>query len=164
MRKVKSVASLDAQEIAVDPTLVTVVTADDLRAGFAPAHAQRGLASIPAVGADRAHVVHLPRTRLVAIGARGERADRTDVDAHTALFAVEMVVLIGRTDIRSNDGTDAAILHAESPNVHAFAADAHAAVAQDAARAVEIHHWRPLLFFLVVLGLHEFRLGGARGG
>src|SRR5580704_6497218 len=110
------------------------------------------------MGADRAHVVHFPGTRLVAVGAGGERTDRTDVDAHAALFTVEMVFLIGR-----DHGTDAAVLDAERPNVHAFAADAHAAIAQNAARAVEIHYGRPLLFFFVVLGLHEFRFGGAVG-
>src|ERR1019366_1517304 len=56
-----------------------------------------------------------------------------------------------------------AVLHAERPNVHAFAADAHTAVAQNAARTVEVHHRRPLLFFLVVLGLRELGFGGAVG-
>src|SRR3981081_2453650 len=120
MRKVESVAALDAQEIAIDPALVAVVTADDLRAGVAAAHAERRLASVPAVGADRAHMFHLPRTRLVAIGARSKRADRADVDAHPALFAVEMIFLI-----RRDDRTHAAILDAERPHVHAFSADAN---------------------------------------
>src|SRR5258707_1211742 len=110
------------------------------------------------MGTDRAHVVHLPRTRLVTISARGERADRADVDAHPALFAVEMIFLV-----RRDDRTDAAILHSKRPDIHAFTADTHAAVTQDAARTVEIHHRRPLLFFLVVFGLHEFRFGGAVG-
>src|ERR1035437_6594000 len=158
MRKVESVAALDAEEIVIDPALVAIVAADDFHAGVATAHAQRGLASVPAVGADRAHVVHFPRTRLVAIGAGSKRAHRANVDAHAALFALEMILLIGR-----DDRTDAAVLHAERPNIHAFAADAHAAVAQNAARTVEVHHRRPLLFFLVVLGLREFGLGGAVG-
>src|SRR5580658_4634211 len=155
MGKVESVTALDAEEIAVDPALVAVVATDNLHASFRAAHAQRGLASVPAVSADRAHVLHFPRARFVAIGAGGERADRTDVDTHAALFAVEMVVLIGRADIRSNDRTDAAVLHAERPNIHAFTADAHAAIAQNAARAVEVHHGRPLLLVPMVLGLDE---------
>ena len=158
MREVESVAALDAEEIVIDPALVAIVAADDFHAGVATAYAQRGLASVPAVRADRAHVVHFPRTRLVAIGAGSKRTDRADVDAHAALFAVEMVFLIG-----CDDRTYAAVLHAQSPNVHALAADAHAAVAQDAARTVEVHHRRPLLFFLVVLSLREFRFGGAVG-
>src|SRR5208283_936215 len=68
VREVESVAALDAKEIAVDPTLVAIVAADDLHSGVAAAHAQRGLAPVAAVGADRAHVVHFPRTRLVAVG------------------------------------------------------------------------------------------------
>ena len=65
--------------------------------------------------------------------------------------------------IRRDDRTDGAVLYAERPNVHAFAADAHAAITKDAARTIEIYDWRPLLFFFVVLGLHEFRFGGAVG-
>ena len=122
------------------------------------AHAQSGLASIAAMRADGAHVLHLPRPRLVAIRARGERADRADVDAHAALFALQMIFFI-----RSNDRTHAAVLHAERPHVHALAAYAHAAIAKNAARPVEEHHRRPLLLFLVVLRLHELRFGGAVG-
>src|ERR1017187_4515929 len=103
-------------------------------------------------------MIHFPRTRLVAVSAGGERSDRAEVDAHPALFAVETVALVGR-----DDRIDAAVLHAQRPNVHAFAAHAHAAIAQDAARAVEIGHRRPLLFFPVVLDLDEFRFGGAVG-
>ena len=58
-------------------------------------------------------------------------------------------------------GTDAAVLDAESPDVHAFAADAHAAVAENAARAVKEDDGRPLLLVFVVLGVDEFRFGGA---
>src|SRR5271169_5090447 len=101
--------------------------------------------------ADRAHVVHLPRARLVAIRAGGQRTHGADVDAHATLFAFQMIFFIG-----SDEGTHAAVLHAESPNVHALAADAHAAVAENAARPVEEHHRRPLLLLLVVLRLHEF--------
>ena len=63
--------------------------------------------------------------------------------------------------IRSDDRTDAAILHAKRPDVHPFTTNPHAAITKDATRAVEINHRRPLLLFLVVFGLHEFRFGGA---
>ena len=158
MHKVKSVATFHAEEIAVDPALVTIVAAHDLRPGITTAHTERRLASIPAVGADRADVVHFPRPGLVAIRSRRECADWADVDAHTTLFAVEMVFLVGR-----DDRTHGAVLNAERPNVHAFAAHPHAPIAQNAARPVEIHYRRPLLFFFVVLGLHEFRFSGAVG-
>src|ERR1700686_5270174 len=158
LRKVESIAPFDAKEIAIDSTFVAIVSAHNLRARLTLANAQSRLAAIAAVGADRAHMIHLPRPRLVAIRSRGERADWADIDAHAALFAVEVIVLI-----RGDDRTDAAILHAERPNVHAFAANAHAAVTKNAARAIEINHRRPLLLFLVVLRLHEFRFGGAIG-
>ncbi len=55
----------------------------------------------------------------------------------------------------------AAVLNAQRPDIHAFAANADAAVAQNAARAVEVHHRRPLLLVAMVLHVHELRFGGA---
>src|SRR5581483_4463874 len=91
-----------------------------------------------------------------AVSTRRESADRADVDAHAAFFALEMVFFVG-SDERSN----AAILDAESPDVHPFAADTHAAIAEDAARAVKEDDRGPLLFVFVILGVDEFRFGGA---
>ncbi len=54
-----------------------------------------------------------------------------------------------------------AVLNAQRPDIHAFAANPNAAVAQDAARAVEVHHRRPLLLVAVVLHVHELRFGRA---
>ena len=156
--EIKSIAALNAEEVAVGAALVAVVAANNLHSGIRPAHAQRGLAAIAAMRANRAHVLHLPRARFVAIRAGSERSDRANVDAHAALFAFQMIFFI-----RSDQRTHAAVLHAESPNVHALAAHAHAAVTQNAARPIEEHHRRPLLLFLVVLRLHEFRFGGAVG-
>src|SRR5581483_4566599 len=144
------------EEVAVDAALVAIVPADDLQSAFVAADAERGLAAIGAMHARRADVLHLPGARLVAISARGERADRADIDAHAALFAFQVVALVGR-----DDGGGAAVLHAERPHVHGLAADAHAAVAEDAARPVEEDHRRPLLLFFVELGFHEARFGGA---
>ncbi len=151
--KVEGVASLDAQKVAVDAALVAVVAAQDLRAVIDAAHAQRGLASVRAVGADGGDVVHFPGAGFVTIGARGERSHRADVDAHAALFAVQVIAFVG-----GNDAGDAAILYPQRPHVHAFAAGAHAAIAEDAARPVEKHHRRPLLFFAVLLDLGVERL------
>src|SRR5580658_6060113 len=100
MRKVKSVTPFDAKEIAIDSALVPIIPADNLRASIAAPHAQRGLAAISAVSTDRTHVIHLPRARLVTICARRQRTDRANIDTHATLFAIKMVVLIGRTDIR----------------------------------------------------------------
>ncbi len=71
-------------------------------------------------------------------------------------FAVEVVAAIGR-----DHGTDAAVLDAEGPDVHAFAAHAHAAVAEDAAGTVKEDGGRPLLFFAVLLGLGVEAFAGA---
>ena len=64
-------------------------------------------------------------------------------------------------NVRSDDGRGAAILDAESEDVHAFAAHAHAAVAEDAARTVEVDNWGPLLLFAVVLRLRVEAVGCA---
>ena len=64
-------------------------------------------------------------------------------------------------DVRRDDGGGAAVLDAEREDVHAFAAHAHAAIAEDAARAVEVDDRRPLLLFAVVLGLGVEAVGRA---
>src|ERR1700675_1885050 len=78
--KIEAVAALDAEKVIVDAALVAIVAANDLHPSIAAAHAQRGLAAVAAVRADGADMMHLPRTSLVAVRARGERADRADVD------------------------------------------------------------------------------------
>src|ERR1700719_605962 len=105
------------------------------------AHAQRGLAAVRAVRANRGNVLHLPGTCFVTISATGERADRADVDAHAALFALEMIFAVG-----NDDTVRAAHAHAERLNVHALIAHAHAAEAENAARRVIVNELRPLLF------------------
>src|SRR5258708_25285597 len=63
--EVECVTALDAEEIAVDSTLVAVVAADDLHAALRAANAESCLAAVTTMSADRAHMVHLPRTRLI---------------------------------------------------------------------------------------------------
>src|SRR5260221_618003 len=82
------------------------------------AHAERDFAVVGAVRARCGDVLHLPRARLVAIGAAGERADRANVDAHTALFALEVIFAIG-----NDDAVGAAHANAERFDVHAFVAN-----------------------------------------
>ena len=108
------------------------------------------------MGADGGNVIHLPWARLVAVAAAGQRAYGADVDAHAAFFAVELIVAIG-----NDDGADAAVLHAQRPHIHAFAAYADAAVAKDAARAVVEDSGRPLLLVAMMLGLFVKALAGA---
>jgi hypothetical protein len=97
-------------------------------------------------------MIHLPGPRLVAITATGQRADRADIDAHTALFAVELVYVAFAGGVVGGDNrADASVLHAERPDIHAFAAHANAAITEDAARAIIEDGGRPLL--LVAMGL-----------
>src|SRR5579871_134163 len=155
-RKIKSIATLDAEEVPVRAALVAIVAAHDLHASIRPPHSQCGLAAVAAMCADRADMLHLPWPCLIPVSARGQRSDGADIDAHAALFALEMILFI-----RRNDRTDTAVLHTQSPHVHALAAHPHAAVAENAARPVEVHHRRPLLLVAVVLHFHELRFGGA---
>src|ERR1019366_6213569 len=152
--EVEGVAPLDAEEVAIDAALVAVVAAHDLHARVGAAGPPRGFATVAAVGADGAHVLHLPGTRLVTISTRGERADRADVNAHAALFALQMILLVGR-----NNRAGTAVLNPPRPDIHAFAANPNAAIAQDATRTVEVHHRRPLLLVAMVLHVHELRFG-----
>ena len=151
--EIEGVASLDAEKIAVDAALVAIVSAHDLNAAVAAAAAQRREATIAAVGADGADVVHLPRTRLVSVSSRGKCADRTDVDAHAAFLALEVIAIV-----RSDNRTLAAVLDAQRPHVHALAADADAAIAQNAARAVKEDDRGPLLLVAVALDVDKLRL------
>ena len=134
--EIEAVAALNAQKLAVDPGVVAVVAADDA----VVARAQRGLAAIRAMRADGAHVDHFPGPRFIPVDAAGQRAHRADIDAGAALVALQVVALVG-----CDFGDRPAVDHAQRGHAHAFVADAHAAVAQDAARRVEEHHRRELL-------------------
>ena len=48
--------------------------------------------------------VHLPRPRLIAVDAAGERADGADVDAGAALVAFQVVALVRRDFARRRRG------------------------------------------------------------
>ena len=143
IREVERVAALDAQELAVNPRPVAIVTPNNL----VVADTERGLATIGTMRANRAHMLHLPRPRLVAIRSAGQRAHRTDVDAGAALVAFQVVAIVG-----GNFRNHAAIDHAQRAHSHAFIADAHAAEAENAARRIEEDDWRKLLFGRVDLG------------
>src|SRR6266478_9457953 len=83
----------------------------------------------------RAHggdILHLPGARLVAIRAAGKSANRANIDAHAALFAVEVVFPIG-----DDHRLRAALADAERLHVHSLIANADATETQDAARRVD---------------------------
>ena len=79
-----------------------------------------------------------------------------DIDAGAALVALQVVALVGR-----DFGDDAAVDDAQRLHAHAFVADAHAAVAEDAARRIEEDYRRELLLRRVHLGLGVAALAGA---
>src|SRR5579862_5971075 len=105
IREIECIAPLNAKKVPIRPALVAVVAPHNLHAGIRPPHSQRGLASVAAMRAYRSDVSHLPRPRLVSVRARGERAYRANVDAHPALFALQVIFFI-----RSDQGTHAAVL------------------------------------------------------
>ncbi len=148
-REIKSEAALHAKEILVESGEIAIIGAQN----FVVAHAQRGLAAVRAVRADRGDVGHFPRARLVAVRAAGERADGADVDAHAALFAVQMILAV-----RNDHRLRAARAHAERFDVHALVAHAHAAETQNASRRVVINRFRPFLLGLVALFFVEAAL------
>ncbi len=156
--KIESVPSLDAQKIAIDAALVAIVAAHDFHSGVGTANTERGLAAVCAMRAGRADVLHFPRACLVAIRARGERAHWADVNAHAALFAIEVVL-----HVRHDRRTRAAILNAECPNIHPLAANAHTAITQNAAGAIKVHDRGPLLLITMRLEVNVFRFSCAVG-
>src|SRR6185437_13606864 len=108
------------------------------------------------MGANRADVIHLPRTCLIAIRSAGQRADRANVDAGSAFVAIKMVGIVWN-DLRMH----AAIPNAERIDTQAFVADPNAAIAQDAAGRVVVNHRRPLLLILMNLDLDKAAFRGA---
>ena len=62
------------------------------------------------------------------------------------------------THVGSDDGRDPAVLHTQRPDIHDFAADAHAAITKDATRPVKVNDWRPLLFVAMRLAAGLARL------
>src|SRR5271165_206065 len=154
--EVERITSLNAKEVAVDTTLVAVVAAHNLHACVRATNAERSLATVATMCANRADMLHLPGTSLITVSPGSESADRANVDAHAAFFALQMILFIG-----SDDRTGAAVLNTQRPNIHTFAADADAAVTQDASWTVEVDHRRPLLLVAVVLQLNELRFRGA---
>src|SRR5258708_567106 len=152
IHEIESVTAFDTEEVAIDPALVAVVAAHDVHPRIGPAAPERGVAAVATVRGDRADVMHSAGARVVAIRSRSKRADRANINAHAALFAIEVVAFIG-----CDDRSCAAVLNAESANVHAFRANPHAAVAENAARTVKEHDRRPLLLFLVQLTFHVTR-------
>src|SRR6266496_1107708 len=156
--EVKRIAALDAKEIPVDATFVAIVSTNNFHASIRPSDAQRRLAAISAMRACGADVLHLPGARLVAICAGSQRADWAYVDAHATLFALKVVA-----KIRNNRGTCPAVLNSKRCNIHTFVANPHTAIAENAARTIEIDHRRPLLLVAMVLDVNVFRLGRAVG-
>src|SRR5271169_4297902 len=95
---------------------------------------------------DGTNVLHFPRPRLITVRTAGQCTDRADVDALSALVALEMVVVVGH-DLRQN----AAVADAQRAYPHSFVADPDAAVTQYAARRIVENYRRPLLFVDVLL-------------
>src|SRR6185369_13008256 len=137
--EIESVSALDTEKVVIDSALVAIIAADNFHAGVGAAHAQSCFAPVSTVRAGGPDVVHLPGASLVAIGSRGKRANRADIDTHAAFFALEVIFFVW-----CDDRAHATVLHAESPHVHGLAAHTHAAVTEDAARAVKVNYRRPL--------------------
>src|SRR5256885_13371929 len=121
--EVESITSLDAEEIAIDAALVAIVAAHDFHSGVGTANTERGLAAVCAMRTGRADVLHFPRACFVAIRTRGQRSYRTNINAHAALFAIEVILYV-----RHDSRTGAAVFNSEGPNIHSLAANANAAI------------------------------------
>ena len=129
--KIESVAALRAEKFAVDPRAVAIVAANDL----VVTNAQCGFASIGTMRANGADMFHLPRPRVIAISAAGERAHRANIDALPAFVAFQMIAVI-----RRNQRNRAAVNHTQRTHAHTFIAGANTAEAKNTARPVVENH------------------------
>ena len=135
--EIERITAFDAEEFAVDAGTVAIIGAND----FAVADAECSFAAVGTVSANGTDMLHLPGTGFVAVGTGGKRADRTDVDTGAALVAFQMIAAVG------NDFSGrAAIADTEGIDAQTFAADAHAAIAENAAWRIVKNDRRPLLF------------------
>src|SRR5688572_31658957 len=99
---------------------------------LALAHGRVDVAAHRAERADRGDVLDLPRARLEAVLRRGQRADRAELD-HVAREGCAVGLVLEGGDERER----AAVHRHELPVLGHALAEAGAAVAEDAALAVE---------------------------
>src|SRR5262249_46459479 len=97
LNEIESVTSFDAQELAVNPAVVAIISSDDLPV----ANTQSGSAAVSAVRANRADVLHFPGPRLITINSTRKSAHRTNIDTRAAFVAFQIFVVIGN-DFRNH--------------------------------------------------------------
>ena len=147
------VAALVAQPAVVD----LVVVAGEHAHHALVADGELDVALGGAERADRPGALDVPRARAEAVGARGERADRAQLD-DVAAERGDVRMPVERPD----EAVRAALEQDQLVVLGDLLREAHAAVAEDAALAVDRHQRRQLERLLeVALGLDEARGAGA---
>ena len=147
-------AALVAEPAVVDLLVVAREHAHDLGV---VAHGQLDVALRRAHRADRARALDVPRARAEAVGGRGERAHRAELDDVAAERRH-----VGAAVVGADEGVVAALEEDELVVLGHLLREAHAAVAEDAALAVDRDERRQLERLLeVALGLDEARAAGA---
>ena len=121
-------AALVAQPAVVDLCVVAAEHAQDA----VVAHGEGHVALRRAQRADRARALDVPRARAEAVGLRGQRADGAQLD-DVAAERRDVGVAVERRDV----GVRAALLQDQLVVLADLLAEAHAAVAEDAALAVD---------------------------
>ena len=144
--------------LVAQPAVVNLVVLAGEHAQHAlVAHRQRDVALRGAQRAQRSGALDLPRPRAEAVGARGERADGTQLDDVAAEGRDVGVAVEGADErVRSALEQDQLVVLGDLLRV------AHAAVAEDAALAVDRDEGRELERLAeVALGLDEARVPAA---
>ena len=142
-------AALVAEPAVVDLVVVALQHAQDALVADGEAH----VALRRAERADRARLLDVPRPRAEAVGPRGERADGAQLD-DVAAERRDVRVAVERADERVR----AALVQDELVVLADLLAEAHAAVAEDAALAVDRDQRAQRERLLeVALGLDEAR-------
>src|SRR5260370_29858400 len=94
--------------------------------------------------------MYFVRASFGSIGGAGQRTHRANINAHSALFGVQVIFAVG-----DDNRVRATHAHAQRLHIHAFITNTHAAEAQDAARRIVINQVRPLFLWPVNLFFHE---------
>ena len=147
----------EAPAVAEPPVVDLVVLAGEDAQDALVADGELDVALARAERADRARALDVPRARAEAVRLRRQRADGAELD-DVAAERGDVGVPVERRDVR----VGAALLEDELVVLGDLLAEAHAAVAEDAALAVDRDERRePERLLEVALGLDEARAAAA---
>src|SRR5262245_299735 len=138
---------LNVKELAVQTIYIPVARHDAM--DHAVTCSKADLHSVRAVRIGRNRLIKLPRPSFVTINAIQQRPCRTNLDAVTALRAIQPAA------VGADNGIDTPVARLYRVLSHPLAANACAALAQNASLRIVSHDRREIFFRLSVFLLRE---------